>query len=217
MTAFALLLLPALASATPVSIDWTGQIFNYVATPDSGFPQAPLSTNAISGNITYDTSLLPAPDAGNPPGVFSFTGDDFIHSTVQWAGGVFQPDIPGSTASDSLLIDSLQGEVTILDSGTYVDPLGNVHTALVSFDMLGLPDAFTSTLGADPGTPANGTAFVSGGGVFTDLTQGLIAPYQLDNATVSVPEPGTLSLWAAALLGLVVMRRPRRSNARREI
>src|SRR5260370_42257737 len=99
MTAFALLLLPAFANADTISIDWTGQIVSYGATPDSGFPQGPLSTSAISGNLTYDTSLLPAPDAGNPPGVFSFSGGGLIQSTAPWGRRGVLPDLLRGTTS----------------------------------------------------------------------------------------------------------------------
>jgi hypothetical protein len=56
--------------------------------------------------------------------------------------------------------------------------------------MVGLPDVFASTLGAESGTPANGTSFVSGSGFVSDLTlqyQGFAATYQLDSVNVQPP------------------------------
>src|SRR5579872_146737 len=86
-----LLLLPAVSLADPVTIDWTGELVSYTSTDGSIAP----ATTGISGSIFYDASVLPAPDAGNPPGVFSVTGADFLQATVNWGGGVFQTGIGG--------------------------------------------------------------------------------------------------------------------------
>ncbi len=200
---FALLLAPALTLANTVAIDWSGQVAAYDSA-GSGFPQSPLSDTNVSAVINLNLDLLPTPDAGNPTGVVSFTGTDFLHSSVQWAGGTFQPDASGA-GSDSLYLDLPGGQCTITDSGTYLDDQGLGHLAVVSISLMGLLDF----------TPRQGPSFggdVSGVGVFGDSnadgSQGFFSEVQLDRVkvtTVAVPEPDAASLGVGMLLALVVV------------
>jgi hypothetical protein len=204
---FALLLAPAVTWADMVSIDWTGQIDAY-GSVGSGFPSDPLLDTHISGVIDLDLNLLPAPDPGNPSGVVSFTGTDFLHSSAHWVGGTFQPHLPGGALSDSLYLDLLQGQSAITDSSTYIDGLGVAHQALLSLNL-------TGSLPTMPGqTPGN----LTGSGTFADvsadgqggISEGFIGQFQLDyvsvavGPTVGVPEPDMMSLSVLMLLALTV-------------
>lgn len=200
---FALLLAPALTLANTVAIDWSGQIAAY-GSAGSGFPQSPLSDTNVSAVINLNLDLLPTPDAGNPTGVVSFTGTDFLQSSVQWAGGTFQPDAPGA-GSDSLYLDLLGGQCTITDSGAYLDDQGVGHLALVSISLMGLLN-FTPGHGPSFGGDASGVA--SFGDSNADGSQGFIGEVQLDRVkvtTVAVPEPDTASLGVGMLLALIVV------------
>jgi hypothetical protein len=199
----ALLLTPALALANTVAIDWSGQITAY-GSAGSGFPQDPLSDTNVSGVINLNLDLLPTPDQGNPDGVVSFTGTDFLQSSTQWAGGSFQPHPAGADGSDNLYLDLLGGQCSITDSSVYVDDQGVTHLALVSLSLTGLPQF----------TPGQGFSFgsdVTGSGVFGDSTadgeQGFIGEFQLDNiklTTVSAPAPDSAVLSLGMLLALMV-------------
>ena len=200
---FALLLTPALTLANTVAIDWSGQISAYDSA-GSGFPQSPLSDTNVSAVINLNLDLLPTPDAGNPTGVVSFTGTDFLQSRVQWAGGTFQPDASGF-GSDSLYLDLLGGQCTITDSGVYFDDQGVGHFTLVSISLMGLLNF----------TPGQGPSFggdVSATGAFGDLnadgSQGFIGEVRLDSVkvtTVAVPEPDAASLGVGMLLAIMVV------------
>jgi len=203
------LLAPAVTLANTVSIGWTGQIDAYVSA-GSGFPEAPLSDATISGVINVNLGLLPAPDPGTPFGVVSFTGSDFLQSSVQWAGGTFQPHPAGGAGSDSLYLDLISGQCSVTDSSTYVDDQGVSHLALLSLSLDGLPQF----------TPGKGLTFaddVTGSGTFGDATedgnQGFIGQFQVDNVTlttVAVPEPDTASLAVTVLLAVAVALSRRR-------
>jgi hypothetical protein len=206
---FALLLAPALTLANTVAIDWSGQIAGYDSA-GSGFPQSPLSDTNVSGVINLNLDLLPTPDPGNPTGVLSFTGTDFLRSSVQWVGGNFQPDA-SIAESDSLYLDLPGGQCTITDSAIYLDGLGAAHLALVSITVMGLENF----------TPGQGPSFggdVSGTGGFADSTadgsQGFFSAVQLDSVRVTtsgpgpepVPEPDAGSLGLGMLLAIIVAR-----------
>jgi hypothetical protein len=201
---FTLLLAPALTLANTVAIDWSGQITVYDSA-GSGFPQSPLSDTNVSAVINLNLDLLPTPDAGNPTGVVSFTGTDFLQSSVQWAGGTFQPDASGA-GSDSLYLDFLGGQCTLTDSGAYLDDQGVGHLALVSISLMGLLNF----------TPDHGPGFggdVTGTGVFGDSaadgSRGFISSVELDGikvTTVAVPEPDAASLGIGMLLAIMVAR-----------
>lgn len=206
MSLLALLLVPAATFATTVDVDWTGQIAAYEAN-GSAYPQT-LSDTSVSGVFTINTNLLPAPDAGNPLGVLSFTGSGFVQSSVHWSGGPFAAEPFGSTGSNSLSLDINQNVCTIQDSSTYLDALGTTHQAVLSLSVMGL-------LGfASPG----GT---SGSGFFADVTvpgdEGFVAAFSTDSVsvkTVDVPEPDTLSLSVAMLLvvGVALIRGRRKAS-----
>jgi hypothetical protein len=198
----ALLLSPALALANTVSIQWTGQIDGY-GSVGSGLPPAPLSDPNISGVINLNLNLLLTPDAGNPFGVISFTGSDFLQSSIQWAGGLFQPTPPGATGSDSLYVDWLQGLCNITDQSVYVDSQGVAHEAVLSLNLVG-PVQFTPGQGASFGND------VVGSGSFGDTSAdgGFLGQFEVDRATtsrVSVPGPDMASLAASMLLAVSVL------------
>lgn len=214
MLLLTLLLAPAAASAATVVVDWSGQIDAYAAAPGSSYPQT-LSDTSISGAFTFNTNLLPPPDAGNPAGVVSFTGSGFMQSTVQWSGGTFTPEPPGSSGSSSLYIDTNADECTIQDSSTYMDALGIPHQAMLNLDVSGLIAA-TAT-GFSVGTV--------GSGYFWDLTTpsdgsapgGFEAFFTTDSVTVGVPGPDTASLSVGMLLAVMVaFMRGRRKEACKE-
>jgi hypothetical protein len=200
---FALLLTPAFTLANTVAIDWSGQITTYVSA-GSTFPQAPLPESSVSGVFNLNLDLLPAPDPGNPAGVVSFTGTDFLQSSVQWAGGTFQPHPAGGVGSGSLYLDLLAGQCTITDAGGYVDSLGVAHLALVSLSLSGLPQF----------TPGQGLSFASdatGSGLFGDSTadglEGFVGEFQLDRikvTTVGAPAPDAAALSVGMLLAIMV-------------
>jgi hypothetical protein len=186
----ALLLAPAATFAATVSIDWTGKIDPYAATAGSGYPQS-LSDISVSGVFSFNTDLLPTPDAGNPPGVVSFGGSGYLQSNVHWAGGLFQSEPTGSSGSNSLYIDTVQNRCTITDSGTYVDALGSPHLPLVSLNLTGL-DQLATSFGA--GSPGSTAGSVSGSGIFGDSTldtmEGFVAAFTEDSIAVTV-SPGS--------------------------
>jgi hypothetical protein len=209
MLLLTLLLAPTAAFSETVAIDWSGQIDSYAAA-GSVYPPS-LSDTSISGVFTFNTNLLPPPDAGNPPGVVSFTGSGFLQSSVQWSGGPFAAEPPGSAGSNSLYIDSTQDLFTIQDSSTYTDAFGISHQALLYLNVSGL---LASIAGSPGGT--------SGSGLFGDVTvpsddsgpQGFEATFITDSVsvkTVGVPEPDTLSLGVGMLLalGVALVRRRR--------
>jgi len=212
MSFLALLLAPAVTFAATVEVDWSGQIDAYGAA-GSVYPQT-LSDTSVSGVFTFNTNLLPPPDAGNPAGVVSFTGSSFLQSSLQWSGGPFAAEPPGSAGSNSLYIDTTQGLSTIQDSSTYIDGLGITHQALLYLNVTGL---IASTAGSAGGT--------SGNGFFGDVTvpsddsdpQGFQAIFETDSVTVKtvgVPEPDTLSLGVGMLLALgVALVRGRRAGS----
>ena len=209
MSFLALLLVPAATFAKTVDVDWTGQIAAYEAN-GSAYPQT-LSDTSVSGVFTINTGLLPAPDAGNPLGVLSFTGSGFLQSSVHWSGGPFAAEPFGSTGSNSLSLDINQNLCTIQDSSTYVDALGTTHQAVLSLSVMGL-------LGFVSSGSAGGT---SGSGFFADVTvpgdEGFVAAFSTDSVTVKtvgVPEPDTLSLSVAMLLvvGVALIRGRRKAS-----
>ena len=220
LATMALLLLPIAALAVPVSISWKGEITGYQVS-GGGFPSLPLPTTSISGVITYDTSLLPSPDAGNPPEIFSVSGGDFIHSSINWAGGLFQPFIPGGSASDSLLIvDSDNDEFTVTDNWSFLDPSGEFqHDALMTFSLFGLPDLFSVGAGDAFATSVpDPTLLFFGNGGYLDLRvdfldgafTGFLATFQIDSfevSPISVPEPATAIVLLIGLSGLGLLRR----------
>jgi hypothetical protein len=198
-----LLLAPAASFAATVTVDWSGQIDAYGAA-GSVYPQT-LSDTSISGVFTFDTNLLPPPDAGNPAGVVSFTGSGFLQSSVQWSGGPFAAEPFGNAGSNSLYIDTTQDLCLIQDSSTYMDGMGTMHQALLSLNVTGL-------LAASSAGSAGGT---SGSGFFGDVTvpsddsepEGFQALFTTDSVTVqpvSVPEPDTASLSVGMLLVIMV-------------
>lgn len=225
LATMALMFLPIAAPAVPVSISWTGELTGYFVS-GGGFPSLPLSTTSISGVITYDTSLLPVPDAGNPPDIFSVSGGDFIHSTINWAGGLFQPAAAGGVASDSLLIvDSISDEFTVTDTWTFLDPSGEFqHDASMTFSLFGLPDLYTVGEGiASATTLPDQTLLSFGTGGYFDLQldflsegdiSGFIADFQVTSfdatSPTSVPEPATLVLMLIGLSGLSIVHRRKR-------
>jgi hypothetical protein len=226
LATMSLLLLPIAALAVPVSISWTGEITGYQVS-GGGFPSLPLPTTSISGVITYDTSALPTPDAGNPPEIFSASGGDFIHSTINWAGGLFQPFVPGGSASDSLLIvDSDNDEFAVTDTWSFLDPSGEFQRdALMTFSLFGLPDLFTIGAGTASATSVpDPTLLFFGEGGYFDLRVdflsgdigGFLATFQVNSfevAPISVPEPATVLLMLIGLSGLgLVHRRKRWAN-----
>jgi hypothetical protein len=202
MSFLALLLAPAVTFAATVTVDWSGQI------PDDGYgaagsvyPQS-LSDYNVSGVFTFNTDLLPPPDALNPAGVVSFTGSGFLQSSVQWSGGPFAAEPAGSTGSNSLYINWTQDLCQIQDSSTYTDGLGTLHQALLELSVTGLLAAASS--GSADVLPGNS-------GFFEDVTlpsdlnsQGFQAVFEADSVSVSVPEPDTASLSAAMLLAIGV-------------
>jgi hypothetical protein len=212
---FALLLAPALTFADTVFINWTGQIDDYSAL-GSAFPQS-LSDTSISGVITVDTSQLPAADQGNPAGIVSFGGSGYLQSSVQWGGGLFQPEPPGSSGSNTLALDTTANSVcTINDNSTYTDASGAFYSPSLSFTFNGLDQ-----LGTILGLGSFGSAF-SGGGQFSDVIQdtsgavegAYVASFSVDNIkvvpVVGVPEPVCSPSGCAATVRLA-----RRSSSRR--
>jgi hypothetical protein len=211
----AVLLAPAAAFAETVAVDWSGQIYAYAASPGSVYAPT-LSDTSVSGVFTFDTNLLPLPDAGNPAGVLSFTGSGFMQSSVQWSGGPFAADPSGSTGSNNLFIDTNADQVIIQDSSSYMDGLGTPHQALLSLTVNGLLAA----------TSSGGTLGTLGYGDFYDLTApadgsapgGVEAFFTTDSVTVqavAVPEPDTASLSVGMLLAvmMVALIRRRRKEA----
>ena len=206
MLLLTLLLTPAAAFAETVAVDWSGQFIGYAASPGSGYPQT-LTDFSVSGVFTFDTNLLPPPDAGNPAGLFSFTGSGFLQSSVQWSGASFTPDVAGSTGSNSLSVDTIGDEVILQDSSSYTDSMGTQHQDTLSLDVFGLLAATLAgtsdtTLGAGTGGfsdfafPADGSA---PGGV-----QAFFITDSVTASVVSVPEPDTASLSVGMLLAVTV-------------
>jgi hypothetical protein len=212
----ALLLAPALTFADTVSINWTGQIDEYAV---QGIPQS-LSDTSVSGVITVNTNLLPAADQ-NPPGIVSFGGSGYLQSSVQWAGGLFQPEPAGSSGSNSLALDTTANSVCLItDSSTYFDAGGTFYAPSLSFMFNGLDQ-----LGTSLGLGSFGSAF-SGGGQFSDViddTSGeynFVASFTVDQVSVSsvpvpVPEPNSalsaLTLLAGVLATVICTRRQRQT------
>jgi hypothetical protein len=137
--------------------------------------------------------------------VISFTGSDFLKSSAQWAGGLFQPTPPGATGSDNLYLDLLQGLCNITDTSVYIDDQGVAHEAELSLNLTGLSQF----------TPGQGPRFgsdVTGSGTFGDASadgeEGFIGEFQVDRVTsgpVSVPEPDMAPLTASMLLAVSVL------------
>jgi hypothetical protein len=210
--AIALLICPATVWAVPITINWSGEITEYHATPGSPV-EPPLSSNAISGSITYDTDLLPTPDAGSTSEFLSFSGGDFISSSVQWAGGTFNPNLPGGLGFDTLQItNGLVDSFLVVDSSSVFDVGGRI--ALLQFNLIGLPNLFSGNIATADSVP-NG-AFMDGLSSFLDLNliegSGFDATYSIRNVNAqvaSVPEPGMLSLLAIGLLTIALSRRKR--------
>jgi len=213
----ALLLAPALTFADTVSINWTGQIDGYNA-QGSAFPQS-LSDTSVSGVITVNTNLLPAADEGNPPGIVSFSGSGYLQSSVQWAGGLFQPE-PAGSGSNTLALDTTSNSVcTINDGSSYTDALGTFYSPSLTFTFNGLDQ-----LGASLGLGSFGSAF-SGGGQFSDViedtsgdVEAFVASFTVDKVSVSpvpVPEPNSalsaLTLLAGVLATVICTRRQRQT------
>ena len=199
----ALLLGPAAAFASTVEIDWSGQI------SDSS-----LSDTSVSGVIDINTDLLPTPDAGNPPGVTSFSGAGYLQSSVLWTGGTFLPEPAGSSGSNSLYIDTNIVQCNISDSSTYTDSFGTGHTALLSLNLSGLDQLATSLgLGTFGGVP------FTGGGFFADFTDegGFGEQFTVDSAVVKsqvmpAPEidPSSAFTGLTLLAGALAVYRGRR-------
>lgn len=185
-----LLLATPAAFAEQVTINWSGDISDYAATPDSHGPQS-LTNDDIWGKISFDTSLFPTADLGNPPGVTSYTGSDLFQSSFRWQGGLFK----AGSGSDFVLYDSSANELELTAQDTYTDRHGANHTSIFTFDLLGY-----------------GTGSVTGGGTFinvTDAGSGYAGQYALDKVrvkTTAAPEidPGSgltaLSSWLVAWL-----------------
>jgi hypothetical protein len=204
----ALLLAPALTFADTVSINWSGQIGEYDAV-GSAFPQT-LSGTSVSGVITVNTGLLPAADQGNPPGIVSFSGSGYLQSSVQWAGGLFQPEPAGSSGSNSLALDTSANSVcTINDGSTYTDALGTFYSPSLTFTFNGLDQ-----LGTSLGLGSFGSAF-SAGGQFSDVVQdtsgdveAVLASFTVDKVSVSrvsVPAPSSTLSALTLLAGVLTM------------
>lgn len=209
-----LLLAPALTFADTVTIDWTGQINGYRSTDPSPYPSTPPSDTSVSGVITLNTGLLPAPDLFNPPGVVSYSGSGFLQSSVQWAGGPFQAEPPGSILYNSLYIDGGNNLCSVYDNGTYLDSFGVPHAALLSLDLVG-PSPLAILTGSGVG--------FTGNGLFGDVTNdqagnGFVVQVSVDSVTVantpatSVDEPGTAALTLLAG-GLLLLTRVSRRKA----
>lgn len=216
MLLLTLLLAPAASFAATVQVDWSGQLDAYAVTPGSSYPQTLTDTN-VSGVFTFNTSLLPPPDAGNPPGVVSFSGSGFLQSSVQWSGATLSPEAPGSMNSNLLFVDTNAGQSMIQDSSTYVDALGIPHESTIELGFSGLSVA--SLLSPGHG----GSLGVTGGsGEFFDLTsptdgslpsgvEALFIPDSVSVKVVGVPEPDSASLSVGMLLAvMVVLIRQRR-------
>ena len=207
MSFLALLLAPAVTFAATVTVDWSGTIpIDGYGAAGSVYPQT-LSDTSISGVFTYNTNLLPPPDAGNQAGVVSFTGSGFLQSSVQWSGGPFAAEPSGSAGSNSLYIDTTHDLCTFQDSSTYMDGMGTMHQALLYLSVTGLLAANS------PGSAGE----ISGNGFFADVTvpsdnsdpQGFQAVFATDSVSVNVqpvgvPEPDTASLGVGMLLAIVV-------------
>jgi hypothetical protein len=127
-----LLLVTPAAFADEVTINWTGNIFDYAATPDSNAPQS-LGSDFIKGKISFDTSLFTTPDAGNPSGIVSFSGNNLFSSTFHWDGGIFKI----GTGPDQVLFDSSNNELELFAQDSYTDRSGDEHLKLFTFDLTG--------------------------------------------------------------------------------
>jgi hypothetical protein len=194
-----LLLATPAAFAEQVTINWSGDIFDYAATPDSHAPQS-LSNDDIWGKITFDTSLFPPADLGNPPGVSSYSGTDLFQSSFHWQGGLFKTGLQ----SDLVLYDAGANEFQLTAQDTYTDRHGASHTSIFTFDLLGY-----------------GTSSVGGGGNFinfTDSGTGYAGQYSLDKVrvkTTAAPEidPGSGLTALSFLAGCLAVIRGRRRAA----
>jgi hypothetical protein len=217
-----LLLAPAAASAATVEVDFSGQLDAYAVTPGSSYPQT-LTDTSVSGVFTFNTSLLPTPDAGNPPGVVSFSGSNFLQSSVQWSGATLSPEAPGSAGSNTLYIDTNAGLCTIQDDSTYMDALGIPHQAEIALNFSGLSVARLLAPGS-----GGSLGVTSGSGDFFDLTsptdgslpsgvEALFIPDSVSVKVVGVPGPDSASLGVGMLLAaMVAMIRVRRRQEARE-
>jgi hypothetical protein len=208
--ALALLVFPLTASAVPITINWSGEITDYHATPGSGFPAPPLASTLISGTISYNTDFLPAPDPGSNSEFLGFTGGDFITSSIQWAGGVFNPNLPGGIGADVLQItNSVVDSYILMDSSSVIDVDGRL--AFLQFAIFGVPDLFGSATASADSVP--GGVFQTGSNAFLNLSllggEGFDGTYTVTNVrtgVVNVPEPEMWVLVLAGLLALVVCR-----------
>ncbi len=196
IAALSLLLATPAAFAEQVSINWSGDIYDYAATPDSHAPQT-LDNNDIWGKISFDTSLFPAADLGNPPGVTSYSGSDLFQSSFHWDGGLSK----AGSGSDLVLYDSGANELELTAQDTYTDRHGTSHTSIFTFDLLGY-----------------GTSSVGGGGTFinvTDAGSGYAGQYSLDKVRIkatAAPEidPGSGLTALSFLAGCLAVIRGRR-------
>lgn len=194
-----LLLATPAAFAEQVTINWSGDIFDYAATPDSHAPQT-LNNDDIWGKISFDTSLFPTADLGNPPGVTSYSGTNLFQSSFHWEGGLFKT----GSQSDFVLYDAGSNELELTAQDTYTDRHGVDHLKIFTFDLMGY-----------------GTSAVSGGGNFFNVTgddSGYAGQYSLDKVrvkTTAAPEidPGSGLTALSFLAGCLAVIRGRRRPA----
>ncbi len=200
----ALLLTPALACASPVSIEWSGVIDQN----NSSLP-APLSNLQASGVMTIDPASLPAPDA---PGVSSWSNGSFLTSSVTWQFGTFvAAPVPG-VQTDSLSIDP-NGLCQVLTVGYSMDGSNNTIVGVMGLQFAGFSSQLLQLLSGGSGAfggslsdPNDGAAY----GQTVGDSQGFFAQVnlesvKLESTPVAAPEVNTegaataLSLFGFAL------------------
>ena len=222
---------PALCVALPITLNWTGQVTQYVTfTGASGDQEQAITDQNISGSVTYDPDLF-----AHLSGPFFTTWQlsnadnlDFIQTQTSWQNGLFAPNPAGETRNDSFrAIDELTpfGQDPATDSlslqdqafdGTIVE---QVQLGFLAPDMLGVVGSNPSpyTIPNTLGVYGFGSLFWRSG-PFGDGF-GYRVAFNIDSLSVaarSVSEPGGLPLMIFGLLGssLLVASHSRSSRRR---